>query len=223
MKFIVSSTQLLKQLQVLGGVINSNNTLPILDNFLFELSENELKITASDTHTTMSSVIEIESGVDGTGALPARLLLDILKTFPEQPLTFSLKDDNIVEISSEQGKYDMVYYNADEFPKTIELEDSKATEIPSDIISTAISKTLFAIANDDLRPMMNGVFFQLSPSGLIVVATDAHKLVKYNRTDIISEEESEFVIPKKPLTLLKNVLQNSERPVSVKYNKTNEI
>ena len=179
MKFIVSSTQLLKQLQILGGVINSNNTLPILDNFLFELSENKLKITSSDTHTTMSSEIEVESTVAGTGALPARLLLDILKTFPEQPLTFILKDDSIVEISSEQGKYDMVYYNADEFPKTIELENSTSTSIPPDVISTAISKTLFAIANDDLRPMMNGVFFKMSKNGLTVVATDAHKLVKH--------------------------------------------
>ncbi|CAM1348982.1 DNA polymerase III subunit beta [Tenacibaculum crassostreae] len=221
MKFIVSSSQLLKQLQVLGGVINSNNTLPILDNFLFELSENELKISASDLETTMSSVIEVESTDTGAIAINARLLLDTLKTFPEQPLTFKVEGDSTIEIISEQGKYDMAYFSGDEFPKAMELPSPSSTEIPSDILATAISKTIFAAGNDDLRPVMSGVFFQFNSKELTFVATDAHKLVKYTRTDITAEKSAEFIMPKKPLNLLKGVLGGAENNVTIEYNDTN--
>ena len=122
MKFIVSSSQLLKQLQVLGGVINNNNTLPILDNFLFELNQNELKISASDLETTMSTTIEVESESEGSIAISARLLLDTLKTFPNQPLTFKIEENNTIEISSSHGKYDMAYFDGNEFPKAISIE-----------------------------------------------------------------------------------------------------
>ena len=221
MKFIVSSSQLLKQLQVLGGVINSNNTLPILDNFLFELSENELKISASDLETTMSSVIEVESTDTGAIAINARLLLDTLKTFPEQPLTFKVEGDNTIEIISEQGKYDMAYFSGDEFPKAVELPSPSSTEIPSNILATAISKTIFAAGNDDLRPVMSGVFFQFNSKELTFVATDAHKLVKYTRTDITADKSAEFIMPKKPLNLLKGILGGSENNVTIEYNDTN--
>ncbi|RKF03184.1 DNA polymerase-3 subunit beta [Tenacibaculum lutimaris] len=221
MKFIVSSSQLLKQLQVLGGVINSNNTLPILDNFLFELSENELKISASDLETTMSSVIDVESTDTGAIAINARLLLDTLKTFPEQPLTFKVESDSTIEIISEQGKYDMAYFSGDEFPKAVELPSPSSTEIPSHILATAISKTIFAAGNDDLRPVMSGVFFQFNSKELTFVATDAHKLVKYTRTDITAEKSAEFIMPKKPLNLLKGILGGSENNVTIEYNDTN--
>lgn len=221
MKFIVSSSQLLKQLQVLGGVINSNNTLPILDNFLFELSENELKISASDLETTMSSVIEVESTDTGAIAINARLLLDTLKTFPEQPLTFKVEGDSTIEIISEQGKYDMAYFSGDEFPKAVELPSPSSTEIPSDILATAISKTIFAAGNDDLRPVMSGVFFQFSTDNLTFVATDAHKLVKYTRDDVSATESAEFIMPKKPLNLLKGILAGSDDDVLVEYNESN--
>ncbi|MDE0536537.1 MULTISPECIES: DNA polymerase III subunit beta [unclassified Tenacibaculum] len=221
MKFIVSSSQLLKQLQVLGGVINSNNTLPILDNFLFELSENELKVSASDLETTMSSVIDVESTDTGAIAINARLLLDTLKTFPEQPLTFKVESDSTIEIISEQGKYDMAYFSGDEFPKAVELPSPSSTEIPSHILATAISKTIFAAGNDDLRPVMSGVFFQFNSKELTFVATDAHKLVKYTRTDITAEKSAEFIMPKKPLNLLKGILGGSENNVTIEYNDTN--
>lgn len=221
MKFIVSSSQLLKQLQVLGGVINSNNTLPILDNFLFELSENELKISGSDLETTMTSVIDVESTDAGAIAINARLLLDTLKTFPEQPLTFKIESDSTIEIISEQGKYDMAYFSGDEFPKSVELPSPTSTEIPSQILATAISKTIFAAGNDDLRPVMSGVFFQFNPKELTFVATDAHKLVKYSRTDISAEKAAEFIMPKKPLNLLKGILTTSESNVIIEYNDTN--
>ena len=162
MKFIVSSSQLLRQLQVLGGVINSNNTLPILDNFLFEISENQLKVSASDLETTMTAVVAIESDSTGSIAISARLLLDTLKTFPDQPLTFKTEGDSIIEISSDQGKYDMAYFGGDEFPKSVSLESPSKTIVPSNVLATAISKTIFAAGNDDLRPVMSGVFFQFS-------------------------------------------------------------
>lgn len=220
MKFIVSSSQLLKQLQVLGGVINSNNTLPILDNFLFELSENQLKVSASDLETTMSSVVEIESDSKGSIAVSARLLLDTLKTFPDQPLTFKTEGDSTIEISSDQGKYDMAYFNGDEFPKAVSLPSPSKTIVPSHILATAISKTIFAAGNDDLRPVMSGVFFQFTTEGLTFVSTDANKLVKYTRTDVKADKTAEFIMPKKPLNLLKGVLGGDEE-VTIEYNDAN--
>lgn len=221
MKFIVSSTYLLKQLQVLGGVINSSNTLPILDNFLFELNQTELIISASDLETTMSSKLEVESDNSGSVAVPARLLLDTLKTFPEQPLTFVVEENNTIEISSNHGKYALAYADGAEFPKPVTLEDASATTLNGDILATAINKTIFAAGNDDLRPVMSGVFFQFSTEGLTFVATDAHKLVKYSRADVQASEVTEFIMPKKPLNLLKGILAASDDDVTIEYNDSN--
>ncbi len=221
MKFIVSSSQLLKQLQILGGVINSNNTLPILDNFLFELQPNQLKISASDLETTMSTTIDVESDNDGAVAISARLLLDTLKTFPNQPLTFKTEDNNTIEISSSQGKYELAYFDGAEFPKAIALESPSKTTLKASILATAINKTIFAAGNDDLRPVMSGVFFQFSSDNLTFVATDAHKLVKYVRTDITSDQTAEFIMPKKPLNLLKGILSATDAEVTIEYNDAN--
>ena len=150
MKFIVSSSYLLKQLQVLGSVINSSNTLPILDNFLFELNGTELKVSASDLETTMSATLEIVSDSRGSVAVPAKLLLETLKTFPEQPLTFTVEDNNTIEISSNSGKYALAYAAGEEFPKAVTLEDPSSTLVPAEVLATAISKTIFAAGNDDL-------------------------------------------------------------------------
>jgi len=221
MKFIVSSTYLLKQLQVLGGVINNNNTLPILDNFLFELDGKDLTISASDLETTMLTTINVESESKGSVALPARLLLDTLKTFPEQPLTFVVDDNNTVEISSSHGKYALAYADGAEFPKSVELEDPMATTVSGDLLAAAISKTIFAAGNDDLRPVMSGVFFQFHQEGLTFVATDAHKLVKYSRSDVSANDTADFIMPKKPLNLLKGILAGHEEDVLMEYNETN--
>ncbi len=221
MKFIVSSSYLLKQLQVLGGVINNSNTLPILDNFLFELDNTKLTVSASDLETTMASTLEVESESQGSVAIPARLLLDTLKTFPEQPLTFVVEDNNTVEISSNHGKYALAYADGAEFPKAVELADPSSTTLQGDILATAISKTIFASGNDDLRPVMSGVFFQFSPENLTFVATDAHKLVKYAREDVKASQVAEFIMPKKPLNLLKGILAGSESDVNIEYNDSN--
>lgn len=221
MKFIVSSSYLLKQLQVLGGVINNSNTLPILDNFLFELNHSELTVSASDLETTMSSKLVVESESEGSVAIPAKLLLDTLKTFPEQPLTFVIEENNTVEISSNHGKYALAYADGEEFPKAVALENPSSTTLMADVLASAISKTIFAAGNDDLRPVMSGVFFQFSTSNLTFVATDAHKLVKYTRDDVSANETAEFIMPKKPLNLLKGILAGSDEEVTIEYNDSN--
>jgi DNA polymerase-3 subunit beta len=221
MKFIVSSSYLLKQLQVLGSVINSSNTLPILDNFLFELDNKTLTVSASDLETTMSATLELESDSKGSVAVPAKLLLDILKTFPEQPLTFTVEENSTIEISSNSGKYAIAYAPGEEFPKSVNLDEPSSTVVPSDVLATAISKTIFAAGNDDLRPVMSGVFFQFSPEGLIFVATDAHKLVKYARTDVKASQVADFIMPKKPLNILKSILGATDSEVTIEYNDSN--
>ncbi|MCT8341144.1 DNA polymerase III subunit beta [Flavobacteriaceae bacterium TK19130] len=221
MKFIVSSSYLLKQLQVLGGIINTNNTLPILDNFLFELDGNALTVSASDLETTVSAKLEVESSESGSICIPARLLLDTLKTFPEQPLTFTKEDNHTVEISSNHGKYALAYAEGEEFPKAVELQDPSSTVLLGDILATAISKTIFASGNDDLRPVMSGVFFQFGSDNLTFVATDAHKLVKYTREDVTAAQTAEFIMPKKPLNLLKSILAGSEEELTIDYNDSN--
>ena len=221
MKFIVSSTYLQKQLQVLGGIINNSNTLPILDNFLFELKHSSLTVSASDLESTMSTTVNVESESEGKLAVPAKLLLDTLKTFAEQPLTFVIEPNNTIEISSNDGKYALAYVNADEFPKPIDLKDSSQTIIPANILNSAINKTVFATGNDDLRPVMSGVFFQFSTENLTFVATDAHKLVKYTRLDLKANNTTEFIMPKKPLNLLKGILGSDNEDVSIEYNDSN--
>ena len=220
MKFIVASSSLLKHLQMLGGVINSNNTMPILDNFLFELDQNNLKITASDLETTVSTIIEVESEDVESICVPSKILLDTLKTFPEQPLTFLKKENNQLEIISEQGQYQLSYLSAEEFPEAPELEDTRSTTIASNILVEAINKTLFATGNDEHRPVMTGVYFEWSSESCRFVATDAHRLIKYTRNDIQSTDGSNFIMPKKPLNLLKNILPAGE-DVLVDYNEIN--
>src|SRR5690606_26209335 len=223
MKFIVSSSYLLKQLQVLGSVINNNNTLHILDNFLFELDQNTLKVSASDLETTMTATLEIESTSDGRIAVPAKLLLETLKTFPAQPLTFTVKENSTIEISSSLGKYTLASLPGDEFPQAELLEDPSKTIIQAGVLATAISKTIFAAGNDDLRPVMSGVYFQFSPTGVIFVATDAHKLVKYSRTDVTADKEANFIMPKKPLNILKSILMTADTEVNIEYNDSNAM
>lgn len=221
MKFIVSSSLLLKNIQVLGGILNTNNTLPILDYFLFEVSENLLKITASDLETTLSADIKIDSADTGSLAVPAKLLIDTLKTFPEQPLTFNVLENNTIEISSNHGKYSLAYAKGDEFPKTLAISDASNSTISSQVLYQAINTTIFASGNDDLRPVMSGVFFQFSNENSTFVATDAHKLVRYVRTDYTSEKLVEFIMPKKPLTVLKGILMSENIDVDIEYNESN--
>ena len=221
MNFIVSSSLLYKEIQTLGGIINSTNTLPILDNFLFEINNNKLTLSSSDLESTMTSEIEIESTTTDKVAISAKLLTDILKTFSEQPLTFSKTDNNTIEISASNGKYSLAYLNGDEFPKQIELLDAHETKVKASDLGNAINSTIFASGTDDLRPVMNGVFFQFNSDSLKFVATDAHKLVKFETTEYTANEVSEFIMPKKPLQILKGILQGENSELVIQHNESN--
>ncbi len=223
MKFIVSSTGLLKHLQAVSGVLNNNNTLPILDNFLFEIKNQTLSIYASDLETTMITSIELEKAEeDGTIAVPARLLLDTLKTFPDQPLSFHIENDQFgIEISSDNGKYKLSGQNGEEFPRVPSIDGSSNMNLDSGSLFNAINKTIFATGNDELRPVMSGVFFELDKEHATFVATDAHKLVRYTRNDVKSDKAASFIMPKKPLNLLKSLTSSISTQVEVEYNETN--
>ena len=221
MKFIVSSSLLYKEIQVLGGIINSSNTLPILDNFLFEINNNVLVLSSSDLESTMTSQIEIESTSTDKIAISAKLLTDILKTFSEQPLTFIKSDNNTIEITASNGKYSLAYLNGDEFPKQVEILDAHETVIKGSDLGNAINSTIFASGTDDLRPVMSGVFFQFNSESLKFVATDAHKLVKFETSEYTANEVSEFIMPKKPLQILKGILQTESSELTIQHNDSN--
>jgi DNA polymerase-3 subunit beta len=226
MKFIVSSTELLSHLQAISRVINAKNALPILDDFLFSLEGNTLTMTASDVETTLITSMEVEEA-QGSGkvAIASRLLLDTLREFSEQPLTFSINESNLgMTITTSNGAYNFIGENADEFPRLPELEGEPCSfEMPVDNLLSGISKTLFAIAADDLREVMNGIYFDLSPKELTIVATDAHKLSRYKTTNVstsLNEEEvNSFVLPKKPANLLKNILPRERGNVKIRFDK----
>ncbi len=223
MKFIISSSLLLKNLQAIIGVINTNNTLPILDDFLFELREDALSITSSDLETTMSVTVAPDKAEEtGSVAIPAKILVDTLKTFPDIPLSFSINESTmIVEISAGEGKYKLSGHKSDEYPRTPSLEQTTSVEMASMTLANAINKTLFATGNDELRLVLSGVFCELSQEDTTFVATDAHKLVRYKRTDATAGESANFILPKKPLNLLKNLLASQDTAVRLEYNQTN--
>jgi|TARA_B110000438_G_scaffold247621_1_gene249855 DNA polymerase III subunit beta len=221
MKFIVNSSALLKELQKLNGVISSNNTLPILDNFLFEIIDGRIRMIASDLETTMISEISTESSSNGKITIPSKILIDTLKTFSNQPLTFLIDTETkAIEISSENGNYKLAGQDANEFPKIPLLSSSSTINLQSSILYNAINKTLFASGNDELRPVMSGVFCELSEEQITFVATDAHKLVKHSRKNINSNSNTSFILPKKPLSIIKNNL-DGESDISIDFNETN--
>jgi len=223
MKFIISSSLLLKNLQAVIGVINSNNTLPILDDFLFELKDDSLTVTTSDLETTMNVTVKTDkSETDGSVAIPAKILVDTLKTLPDIPVSFSIDMGSLlIEISAGEGKYKLSGHRSDEYPRTPALEDATSLKLSSDVLAKAVNKTIFATGNDELRLVLSGVFCQLSPDDIIFVATDAHKLVRYTRTDAKAQSSAAFIFPKKPLNLLKNILSSQETEVTLEYNRTN--
>jgi len=218
MKFIVSSSSLLKHLQQIAGVINTNTVLPILEDFLFEIEDKKLNIIATDLETVMRVQMDVESKASGRVCIPAKILIDSLKNIADQPLTFNIDKNYAVEITSDNGKYKVMGENPDNFPKEPTADDTTGFKMTSTGLLTAINKTLFAVSGDDLRPAMTGVFFELSKDGVQFVATDAHRLVRYKRTDTKATQNASFIVPKKPLNLLKNALPDNEDPITVSFN-----
>ena len=224
MKFILSSLKLLKAIQALSGVINSSNTLPILDDFLFDINDDELKITASDLVTTMTVSIKPDM-VEGKGqvTIPARLLIDVMKNFPDIPVSFNIDEATLaIEITTGEGRYKMVGHKSDEFPQMPVIAEPSVWDIPADVLACGFEKTIFATGNDEIRPIMTGVFMAMSDTCLTFVATDAHKLVRYRRMDVKSDAAASFIVPKKPINQLKNILAGrADEPVHVEFNNTN--
>jgi DNA polymerase-3 subunit beta len=218
MKFIVSSSQLLKQLQHINGVINANTVLPILEDFLFEVEKNKLTVVATDLETVMRIQMDIEAKDSGKVCIPARILMDSLKNLPDQPLTFNIDKNFGIEITSDNGKYKVMGENPDNFPKAPVADDTTSFTMTASALVTAINKTLFAVSNDDLRPAMTGVYFELNPDSIQFVATDAHRLVRYRRTDVKCPKQDSFIVPRKPLNLLKAALPVNEDEITVSYN-----
>ncbi len=222
MRFIVSTSILLKQLQAINGASSSSTVLPILENFLFEIKENTLTISATDLQTSMVTSLQIEAKEDGRVAMPSKILIETLKTLPDQPVAFSIDMNTMaIEISAGDGKYKLSGENADDFPKIPVVDNSSTIHIPAPVLSEAINKTIFAVSNDELRPAMSGVLVQLAEQSITFVSTDAHKLVRYRRTDIGAEKATSLILPKKALSLLKSSLPSEDVNVSIEYNATN--
>lgn len=225
MKFVVSSTELLGHLQAIGRVISTKNTLPILDNFLFNISGNDLEITASDLESTLITRMQLDN-ITGSGmvAIPARILLDTLREFSEQPLTFDINTDTMaIVISSENGQFSIVGQNGIDFPvlPVIKQEKRVGFNMPAEVLLAGISRTLFATADDELRPVMGGILVEASTANLTFVASDAHKLVRYQRSDARADDNASFILPKKPASLLKNILPRESGVVSVEFDDRN--
>lgn len=201
MKFIISSTTLLRSLQKISGVLSTSSTLPILEDFLFELKGEKLIITASDLETTISVELSPDKAVDpGMVAIPAKMLLDIMKTFPEMPVTISVNMENMsIELFAGDGKYKLVGHHSDEFPQIPQLENTQSLNLNGSLLVHAFNKTLFATGNDELRPVMSGVLCEIKQDNLTFVATDAHKLVRYRRPDVKSSFDVSFILPKKTI------------------------
>lgn len=226
MKFTVSSSLLLNRLQMVGKVVSSKNTMAILDNFLLQVNGNTLTITASDLETTLRTTIEIENN-DGdiTIALPAKLLMDTLKEFSEQPLTFEINPENLaVVFRTETGNYNFVGQNGNEYPQAPALSEGHHSNIiNAAVLSAGVSKTAFAAATEDLRPTMTGIFFRFTPEGITFVATDAHKLVRLINSTVKSEQETSFILPRKAASLLKNLLGNEKNDVMISFDEKNIV
>jgi len=227
MKFIVSSTELLTRLQAIGRVISSRNTLPILDNFLFKLEGSALEITASDLETTLTTRMSLSTvEQDGCIAIPAKHLTEFLSKFPEQPLTFDISTENFtIRINSEIGEYEFQGYDWEDFPQlpVLKQEILSMLQMPADIVLQGIGKTFFAAGDDELRPIMNGVYFDLSTEHITFAATNSQILVRFRRNDVKAQKDGSFILPKKPAGLLRTVLAKEQGEVEISFDDKNAM
>jgi DNA polymerase-3 subunit beta len=222
MKFIVSSSELLKHLATISGVIANNPIVPILENFLLQLDGNNLTITASDMQTVMITEAKVESSDKGSIAVPAKLLMDTLRSLPEQPVTVNIDEDTFgTELVTANGHYKLAGENPMDFPRAPEVNRQFNIELNSDVLGTAIANTIFATSTDDLRPAMTGVFVQLSGESTTFVATDGHRLIRYRREDVKSANDTNLIIPRKALNLLKSSLPSEIVPVKAEFSNSN--
>ncbi len=226
MRFTVSSTALSSKLNALSRVINSKNSLPILADFLFDIHDNVLTLTASDSENVMKTQIALtESTGDGSFCIESHNLLEAVKGFSEQPITFDVdQTTNIAKISYQNGLFSLPVENADEFPQPQPFNGA-ANEIviPNALLAENINRSIFATAQDELRPVMNGIYFDLTPDFLAIVASDGHKLVRNKVMTIHSDQPAAFILPKKPATLLKNLLGKDDIDVIISFDERNAL
>lgn len=222
MRFTVSSSALSSKLNMLAKVIGSKNSLPILDCFLFQVANGEMSITASDSDNVIKSALALTDH-DGEGefCVPNRVILDALKELPEQPLHFDVDaagEAVAIKIVYQNGLYNFTGQSAEEYPRTQSMNDACTTvSLPTEMLINNISRSLFATANDELRPVMNGIYFDLTADALAIVASDGHKLVRSKNFTIKSESPSAFNLPKKPASLLKNILSKDGDDAIIKF------
>lgn len=224
MRFVVSSTALLSHLQAISKVINSKNTLPILDCFLLELEGSTLSLTAADSETRLVTSLEVNEA-DGNGkfAVNAKNLLDPLKELPDQPLTFEINSDNLETfIFFHNGKYNFIGQNGEDYPQPKQLKETAVSlTIEPQVLFSGVNRTLFASADDELRPVMNGVYFDISTEDLTFVASDGHKLVRCKTLSAKGAERASFILPKKPANLLRAILPKESETVEIKFDENN--
>lgn len=225
MKFIVSSTGLFSRLQAISRVINSKNSLPILDCFLLELTDGTLSITASDSETTLSTFIEAnEYDADGRFAVNSKTILEALKEIPEQPLTFEVSESMEIVVKYQNGKYSLMGQNADEYPQSANLGSNAVhVSLGVEVLMNGINRSLFATADDELRPVMNGIYFDITTEDITFVASDGHKLVRNKTYKARGNEKAAFILPKKPATLLKNLLPKETGDVQIDFDDRNAM
>lgn len=224
MRFTLSSTALNSRLNMLSRVINSKNSLAILGCFLFQIKEGILTITASDSENIMQSRINLEkSEGEGEFAVPSHTMLDALKELPEQPLDIDINTETYaIQIFYQNGVYNFTAQGAEEYPRSATMTDAATSlTIDAGVLSDNITRSLFASAQEELRPVMNGIFFDLSPESLAIVASDGHKLVRNTNTNIHSDIPASFILSKKPAALLKNILQKDSGDVVIKFDDRN--
>lgn len=224
MRFDVSSTALLSRLQAISKVIASKNSLPILDSFLFRLEENLLTVTAADAETRLVTRVDVMNAQgEGLFAVSAKILLDPLKELPEQPLTFDINDDNLeIFIHFQNGKYNFIGQKGDAYPQQKPLNDQAVSiSMDAQLLLSGLSRSLFATADDELRPVMNGVYFDIHPEDLTFVASDGHKLVRLCCQSVKAPERASFILPKKPANLLKNLLPKESGMASIRFDENN--
>lgn len=223
MKFTVSSSELLKGLLSVQRVISSKTTLPILENFLFALKGEKMEVTASDTETTLKTVIDVDSTEqEGEVAIPAKLLTDYLKEFPDQPLKFETKGDVSMEISWATGSSQIPYFPASDYPKLLQPAESATTfDIPEETLLNGINYTIYATSDEEFRPAMNGILFDLGEGTLTFVASDAHKLVCYTAENIHGSTTANFILHRKPAAILKSLLEKTDEKVTVTFDTKN--
>lgn len=219
MKFIVSRDVLYRNLSAISGVMGSNSTMPILENFLFTLKGDQLILTASDMDSTMTAVIELDN-VEGEAsvAVPAKLLLETLKLIPETPIVFAFDEENhVFKYTAAEGEYAAPCKDGKEFPAVPVIGNPSSFDVQASVLQRAISKTLFATGNDELRPNMMGVLCELSQECISFVSTDAHKLVRYRNSSVHADSMASLILPKKPLSHLKGILNGVSEDVHVEY------